>query len=106
MRFGVVWREVCLDSELDYADWIEKRDTLDANHAVEILTEILRKEGHSIPEDALELAELLLHRFVPYPLGDGMIPYNYCAVPDVVPAPSKTAFESILRPFCKPKYDY
>ena len=45
MRFGVVWREVCLSNYEDYENWIANRDSLDANDVVDSLIEKLKLEG-------------------------------------------------------------
>ena len=41
----MVWREVCLKNIDEYHDWIDNRDTLDANDVVDALIEKLKSEG-------------------------------------------------------------
>ena len=41
----MVWREVCLKNIDEYHDWIDSRDTLDANDVVDALIEKLKSEG-------------------------------------------------------------
>ena len=103
MRFGVVWREVCL-AENEYEKWISERDTLDANDAVADLIEKLRSDGHAIPDDKYQLAELIL-KFIVYPVGDGYIPYNYCAAPELLPIYLKPLTEALLGPLCNPHFN-
>ena len=41
----MVWREVCLKNIDEYHNWIDNRDTLDANDVVDALIEKLKSEG-------------------------------------------------------------
>ena len=41
----MVWREVCLKNIDEYQNWIDNRDTLDANDVVDALIEKLKSEG-------------------------------------------------------------
>ena len=103
LRFGVVWRDVCLPPGM-HDHWIANRDTLNANDAVDALVEKLKMENVEIPDDKIELAQLILKRFVRYPIGDGIIPYNYCMLPQIVPTYAKLAVTSILKPICAQTY--
>ena len=91
-----------------YSDWIENRTNLNANDAVDILVSELKKEKIEIPEDKAQLAELIIDHFIDYPLGEGVFPYNYCALSELIKRylsdeNSKffdSIFKSVLRPFC------
>ena len=105
LRMGVVWREVCLPDKAAHDKWVNERETLNATHAVEALVKKLQSEGYTIPDDPVDLAELMMKRFIVYPIGDGYIPYNYCALPEVVPRLMKDLTTLLLKPFCQPVYD-
>ena len=64
---------------------MEHRNDLNMHHVKKILVDKLIEEGYTIPEDPIKLANLILDRFVVYPMGDAFFPYNYCLIPVRVP---------------------
>ena len=61
----------------------------------------LEREGITIPDDPIALANLILDRFVTYPVGDAFMPYNYCLIPDAIEQMSflsnKTVKSSLVK---------
>lgn len=105
LRIGVVWREICFSSQKSHDKWVEERETLNATHAVELLIHKLKSDGYTIPENKVDLAELIIKRYIIYPLGDGYVPFNNCALPEMVPSFIKDLTVKILQPFCNSYYD-
>ena len=103
LRFGLVWREVCLPPEM-YDRWITEEDTMDTNNVLNVLLDKMKNDGIQIPDDGYELVELILKTFVTYPFGDGIIPYNYCILPYMVPSYAKSTIQSLLSPICAQSY--
>jgi len=84
LRFGVVWRELCLPDKHAYDKWLQERNNLNVEDVKKALVDQLESEGIIIPDDPIALANLILDRFVTYPLGDAFMPYNYCLIPDAI----------------------
>ena len=64
---------------------MEHRNDLNMHHVKKILVDKLIEEGYTIPDDPIKLANLILDRFVVYPMSDAFVPYNYCLIPVRVP---------------------
>ena len=51
--------------------------------------------------DPVELAKAFVADNIQYPFGDGIIPYNFCAVTELIPDDMKSYAKIVLDPFCK-----
>ena len=67
-----------------FFQWLQERNDLNVEDVKKVLVEKLKSEGYKIPEDPVALANLILDRFVTYPVGDAFIPYNYCLMPEAI----------------------
>ncbi|CAG5076563.1 Oidioi.mRNA.OKI2018_I69.PAR.g8491.t1.cds [Oikopleura dioica] len=101
IRIGVVWRTLCLDDENQYETWRKTRNDKSSQDAVEILKKKLKEDGKPIPSDPVELAKSFVEAYVEYPFGDGIIPYNFCALTEIIPQNFKSYAKMLLDPLCK-----
>lgn len=101
IRMGVVWRSLCLDDESQYQEWRKNRNTKSSQDAVNILKKKLEDDKKPVPSDPVELAKTFVAENIQYPFGDGMIPYNFCAVTELIPDGMKSYAKLVLDPFCR-----
>eukprot|EP01095_Lingulamoeba_sp_RSL-Kostka_P000883 TRINITY_DN1116_c1_g1_i1.p1 TRINITY_DN1116_c1_g1~~TRINITY_DN1116_c1_g1_i1.p1 ORF type:complete len:475 (+),score=174.64 TRINITY_DN1116_c1_g1_i1:52-1476(+) len=106
LRISLVWRERCFKS-------LEEKIEFD-NHPRYTLDEIFKrfendlrskgilKPNQEVPK-GIDLATLLLDSYVHYPLPNKWMPYNYCALPKLLPDNIGNPISSLLSPFCSQK---
>ena len=88
VRISLVWRAMCFASKSERARYHSYDQTINPDITMEeilgTLKDDLRTRGYTTPEDALELAILMLEVYVDMPWPSQAVPFNYCIVPGAI----------------------
>ena len=108
-RISLAWRARCFKTEEEKQRWANQgdEDFLKLEDVLATLEQDLRKKGVLKPDqprpEPLEFALMLLDNYARYPIDNmhrTLIPYNYCALPKVLPKWAQSPAESLLNLVC------
>ena len=111
LRISIVYRARCFEDE-EQARLFDGRGGPTPMNLEAVLAELskglveLRRVGsvdEALRMNRRKLAMLLMDTYIRYPLTpERLVPYNYCALPRLLPASFKAAAAWLLRPLCRP----
>jgi len=109
-RVSLAWRARCFKDAEEQADWrasMEDERKMSLSSVLGRLEEDLRARGYLSMGAArpapLEFALLLLDVYGAYPVDNKhstVLPYNYCALPKLVPEWMQSTVDAAVTPFC------
>jgi len=103
LRIALVWRSRCFADETERETY-RQTPPMATSEILRRLKEDLVVRGKLQPGEEpspVALGELLIKTYIKYPLPTAVMPYNYCALPELLPAAFKGLAARVLSPLCE-----
>ena len=109
LRISIVYRARCFKDESQIQEYKNDTNHMNLKHILSVFTDDLIKKG-KLQKDKineisrLDLAFLIMDTYIKYPLPPknyALIPYNYCALPLILPSYLSSITNNLLYYFCK-----
>ena len=105
LRMSLVWRGLCFVDQAERDAWKAHQKDIHLDDILATFVTDLRSKGLIAPSSpdptGLDLALMIMDHYVLYPFPRGSwLPYNYCALPKLIPTFLQPALSFLLSPLC------